>query len=182
MNKELFLFINSFAEKNHLLDLFMIGAAKSIPYIFIVLLFYLWFRDKKHEALYAGYATTLGVLIDEIIRSFYFHPRPFVEHLGTTLIQHKVNNSFPSNHTTFTLSIALMLLTFKTTRILGIVFTFLALLCGIARIYAGVHWPFDIAGSIIVAIISVIITTLLKNKLVIVNEFIISIWNKVFKK
>jgi undecaprenyl-diphosphatase len=74
-----------------------------------------------------------------------------MENLGTTLLAHKPENSFPSDHTTFTLSIALMLITFKSTRILGIILSFLALWCGIARVYSGVHWPFDIVGSIVTA-------------------------------
>ena len=182
MNEKIFLFINSYAGKNHFLDLFMITAAKSIPYIFIGLLFYLWFSNRKNEALFAGYATTLGVTIDAVIGLIYFHPRPFMEHLGTMLIHHKPETSFPSDHTTFTLSIALMLLTFKTTRVLGIVFTFLALLCGIARIYAGVHWPFDILGSIIVSITAVIIIRLSKGQLQKLNDIIINIWEYLIKR
>ncbi len=181
MNKEIFLFINSFAGKNHILDLIMISAAKSIPYIFILALFYLWFSKRKNETLFAGYASILGIIINDIIRHIYFHPRPFMEHLGTMLIQHKASSSFPSNHTTFTMSIALMLLTFKSTRILGIVLTILALWCGIARIYVGVHWPFDILGSITVSIIAVIIIVLLKNPLQKLNNFIINIWNKILR-
>ena len=181
MNKEIFLFINSFAGKNHILDLTMIAAAKAMPYIFILILFYLWFTNRKNEALFAGYATTLGIIINGIIGLVYFHPRPFMEHLGTMLIHHKPGNSFPSDHTTFTLSIALMLLTFKTTRILGIIFTFLALWCGIARIYVGVHWPFDILGSTVVSIIAVIIIILFKNPLQKLNNFIINIWNKLLR-
>ena len=181
MNKEIFLFINSFAGKNHILDLIMIAAAKAMPYIFILALFYLWFSKRKNEALFAGYATTLGIVINGIIGLVYFHPRPFMEHLGTLLIHHKASSSFPSNHTTFTMSIALMLLTFKSTRILGIVLTILALWCGIARIYVGVHWPFDILGSITVSIIAVIIIVLLKNPLQKLNNFIINIWNKILR-
>ncbi len=181
MNKEIFLLINSFAGKYHVLDLIMIAAAKTMPYIFIILLFYLWFSDRKNEALFAGYATTLGIVINGIIGLVYFHPRPFMEHLGTMLIHHKPGNSFPSDHTTFTMSIALTLLTFKSTRILGILLTFLALWCGIARIYVGVHWPFDILGSIIVSIIAVIIIVLLKKSLQKLNNFIINIWNKILR-
>ena len=180
-NQNIFLEINNFAGKSHLLDLIMKTAAEYLPYIFIGLLFYLWFSDRKNEALYAGYATTLGVLINQIIGLFYFHPRPFMDHLGTTLLSHKIENSFPSDHTTFTLSIALMLIIFKTTRAVGIVTTFLALWCGIARIYAGIHYPFDILGSIVVSIIAVMIITMLKSRLITINKFIISVWYKIFK-
>ncbi len=179
LNQKLFLYINSFAEKNHFMDLTMIIIAQITPYLFIFLLFYLWFSKRKNEALYAGYATTLGVFINQIIGLFYFHPRPFMDHLGTTLLSHKADSSFPSDHTTFTLSIAFMLLTFKPTRIIGIITTFLALWCGIARVYIGVHYPFDILGSVVVSILAVIVIMIFKNKLIVLNNFVISIWQKI---
>lgn len=181
INQDIFLSLNSYAGKNHILDTVMILAAQMMPYLFIALLFYLWFSKRKKEALYAGYATTLGVGINLLIGLFYFHPRPFMDHLGVTLLSHKAETSFPSDHTTFTLSIALMLLTFKSTRLIGVVATMLALWCGIARVYAGVHYPFDIAGSIVVAFVAVLVISVFKSRLVTLNKLIISIWDKIFK-
>ncbi len=179
LNQDIFLSINSFALKSHLLDSAMMAAAQDMPFLFIGLLFYLWFKNKKAEALYAGYATTLGVGINLVVGLFYFHNRPFMDHLGVTLLAHKAENSFPSDHTTFTVSIALMLLYFKSTRTIGVISTFLALWCGIARVYSGVHYPFDILGSIIVSIIAVVIIAILKNRLTTVNKHIISTWYKI---
>ncbi len=179
LNQKLFLYINSFAGKNHLVDLIMIIIAQITPYLFILLLFYFWFSKNKNEALYAGYAAIIGVLINKIIGLFYFHPRPFMNHLGTTLLSHKADSSFPSNHTTFTLSIAFMLLTFKSTRVIGVITTFFALWCGFARVYIGVHYPFDIFGSIIVSVLTIIIVMIFKNKLAILNKLIINIWHKI---
>lgn len=181
LNKNIFLMLNSYAGNHHTLDLLMIIVADYMPYIFIMLLIYLWFNNKRDEALYAGYATTLGVVTNQLIGMFFYHNRPFIDGLGLNLLAHKVENSFPSDHTTFTLSIAFMLLTFKQTRILGVVTTILALWCGLARVYAGAHYPFDIVGSIMVAVISVIVINVLNVKFKIVNELIISIWNKIFK-
>ena len=181
MNKEIFLFINSFAGKNHFFDLFMIASAKITPYLFILMLIYLWFSNRKNESLFAGYSAILGVIISKSIGLIYFHPRPFMDKIGTLLIHHKADSSFPSDHTTFTMSIALMLLYFKSTRILGIVLTLLALLCGIARIYVGVHYPFDILGGILVGVIASLIIYLLMPQLQKLNDIIIGIWNKLWK-
>jgi len=181
LNEELFLEINQFAGVDKGLDSVMISVAEYTPYLFILILFYLWFTNRKNEALYAGYATTLGIIINQAIGVFYFHPRPFMQNLGTTLLAHKPDSSFPSDHTTFTLSIALMLVSFKSTRILGVVLAILALWCGGARVYLGVHWPFDIAGSIVVSLFAVIIIGLSKNNLAGLNSLIIATWHKVFK-
>ena len=179
INQELFLTINNYATTNHDIDFIMISFAKYIPYIFIGLLFYLWFSNKQNEALYAGYTTTLGVTINSMIGLFYFHPRPFMDNLGVALLSHKAENSFPSDHTTFVVSIAFMLLTFKQTRTIGVVASILALWCGVARIYCGVHYPFDILGSIVVSIVAVTIIKLLSSKLNCLNIFIISLYNKI---
>ncbi len=178
LNQKLFLYINSFAGKNHLVDLIMIIIAQITPYLFIFLLFYLWFSKRKNEALYAGYGAIIGILINKIISLFYFHPRPFMNHLGTTLLFHKADSSFPSNHTTFTLSIAFILLTFKSTRFIGVIATFFALWCGFSRVYIGVHYPFDIFGSIVVSILTVVFVMIFKNQLTILNKLIIDIWHK----
>ena len=181
INQELFLTINNYATTNHDIDFIMISFAKYIPYIFIGLLFYLWFSNKQNEALYAGYTTTLGVTINSMIGLFYFHPRPFMDNLGVALLSHKAENSFPSDHTTFVVSIAFMLLTFKQTRIIGVVASILALWCGVARVYCCVHYPFDIAGSIVVSIVAVTIIKLLSSKLSGLNIFIISLYNKILE-
>ncbi len=181
LNQTLFLDLNTYAGHNSILDAVMTAAAEGMPYLFIALLFYLWFTHRRDEALCAGYTTTLGVLLDQIIGLFVHHNRPFMDHLGTTLLTHKPENSFPSDHTTFTLSIALMLLTFRSTRLLGISTTLLALWCGAARVYGGVHYPFDILGSIIVALVAAGIITVLRTKLAGVNYWIIGVWNAIFK-
>jgi len=182
LNQQLFIYINSYIGENHTVDFFLVFTAKYLPYIFIVLLFYLWFNNKKNEALYAGYATTLAVGINLFIGLFYFHNRPFMDNIGLCLLSHKPENSFPSDHTTFVISIALMLITFKSTRALGIVASIFALLCGLARVYCGVHYPFDIFGSFIVAIISVTIVYISRTKLTILNNYIIAVWEKIFAR
>ena len=181
LNQNIFISINSNVGQNHTVDFFMTIIAQYLPYVFIVILFYLWFNNKKNEALYSGYVATLGVSINLIIGLFYFHPRPFMDGLGLNLLSHKIENSFPSDHTTFIVSIAIMLITFKSTRVLGIISIILALWCGVARVYCGVHYPFDIIGSIVVSIIAVIIITILKDRLSRLNNLIISIWYKIFR-
>jgi len=178
-NQNVFLLINSFTGQSHILDFIMLCIAKYIPYIFIGLLFYLWFSKKQNEALYAGYATTLGIILNFIIGVFYYHNRPFADNIGISLLSHKIENSFPSDHTTFVVSIAFMLLTFKQTRIIGVVASILALWCGVSRVYCGVHYPFDIVGSIYVSIVAVTIIKLLSSKLNGLNIFIISLYNKI---
>jgi len=181
-NQDIFLAINAFTNQSTALDSIMIAVAEYTPYMFIGLLLYLWFTKRRNEALYAGYATTLGVAINQAIGMSYFHPRPFMDHLGVTLVKHQAENSFPSDHTTFVVSIALMLLSFKSTRTLGSIAMLFALWCGIARIYCGVHYPFDIVGSLVVSVLVVTTILALQTKLIVLNHFIITLWEKIFAR
>jgi undecaprenyl-diphosphatase len=182
INQDIFLAINAFANQSNALDSAMILIAESMPYMFIGLLLYLWFSKRRNEALYTGYAATLGVVMNLVIGVFYFHPRPFMDHLGVTLVKHQAENSFPSDHTTFVLSIALALLGFKSTRTLGSIAMLFALWCGIARIYCGVHYPFDIVGSLVVSVLVVTTILALQTKLIVLNHFIITLWEKIFAR
>jgi undecaprenyl-diphosphatase len=179
INKEWFLDINSLAGHNHLLDEIMILSAKTTPFIFALILIYLWFTKRKNESLFAFYAGMLGLFINWLISSVYFHPRPFMVHMGKMLIYYKPETSFPSDHATLTFAIAFMLLMFKSTRIIGIFAFLLSLLCGVARVYVGVHWPFDIIGGFFVGLISAVIIYSLKDKLQKLNDIAIMIWNKI---
>ncbi len=179
LNQTLFLDLNTHAGHNAVIDTVMAAAAEGMPYLFIVLLFVLWFTHRKEEALYAGYTATLGIVLNQIIGLFVHHNRPFMDHLGTTLLTHKAENSFPSDHTTFTLSIALMLLMLRTTRPIGFITVLLALWCGVARVYGGVHYPFDILGSIAVALAATGIIMMLRSRLAGLNGWIVQVWNSV---
>jgi undecaprenyl-diphosphatase len=180
LDKEIFLNINSLAGKNHILDEFMILSAKTIPFIFAFILIYLWFTKRKNEALFAFYASIIGLLVNQIINKIYFRPRPFMVHVGKLLMYHDPEASFPSDHSTLAFSIGIVLIFFKSTRNLGVLSIILALLCGIARIYVGVHWPSDILGGYTIGLISAILILLLRENLKKVNKLLILIWDKIF--
>jgi undecaprenyl-diphosphatase len=134
---------------------------------------------RKTEAIFAFYAVIVGLLINQIIGMFYFHNRSFMDNLGLQLIHHQAENSFPSDHTTFLFAIAFSYLFFKLKK-LAVISLILAFLGGIARVYVGVHYPFDIMGGIFVGFVASFVVFLLKDRLEFVNEIIFKI-EKVLK-
>jgi len=163
-----FNYINHFAGRSFLLDSILKIIAQYLPVMFILVLIGLWLKQGptrpevqggmsmdtgyKDIVVYSGCAVILGLLLNFIISLFYFHPRPFMVHIGRVLILHRFDSSFPSDHTTFMLSIAFMLVYFKTTRTIGLILSLSGFVGGLSRVFCGVHWPGDILGSIAVSL------------------------------
>jgi len=103
-------------------------------------------------------ATSIGLLvglgINQIIGELWSHPRPFMVGIGRTLMAHTPEASFPSDHATFVWSLSLGLIATRYWRIWGWSFVMAGLLVAWARIYLGLHFPFDMAGSFVVSLVA----------------------------
>ena len=166
-NVSTFLFINQYAGKNTVLDAILIGIAEVMPYVFMIIMLYLWFDvniERKRSSFNAGLSVLLGMLTSYVISLFYYHSRPFVDNLGTQLVEHAPDSSFPSDHTTFIFSISIMLLFNKSTRSIGVILCTLSLISGLSRVFVGVHFPLDILSAIFVAVFSSMIVFKLQYK------------------
>jgi undecaprenyl-diphosphatase len=181
LNIALFQLINQYAGINPVFDSIAVFAAEYMPVIVILALIYFWIRkgDSTHDILlYGVYAAITGLIINYLIGLVYFHPRPSMLYLGTQLFQYPTDSSFPSDHTTLMVSIALMLIYFKETRIYGVIILILGLIGGFARVFSGIHFPFDIFGSVIVAIISTLLIFYFKERFNPLNNLIKQIYSK----
>jgi len=182
-NQDLFLAINSYAGHSPLWDALGIALAEGLQYFFIAVEVWLYFFAKrKEEALLAFYTVLLGMGISKLISLIYFHPRPFMDGLGTKLVHHRADSSFPSDHTTFMASIAMALLFLPTTRRLGGWLLLLSVIGGMARVYVGVHYPLDILGGLGVGLISAGIVVALAPRLKPLNTFVYRIEDRIFRK
>ena len=175
LNINLFLLLNSLANKSAWFDSLAVIVAEYLPLVFIAVLVYFWFSNKanyRNNALYAGYAAILGLAMNLLITLIYFHPRPFMDNLGRVLINHVPETSFPSDHTTLMLSISITLMLLPNTRKLAIPLTLSGIVGGLARVLCGIHYPFDILGSLIVAMVAGLIVVSLKSRLAGINRYV----------
>jgi undecaprenyl-diphosphatase len=78
--------------------------------------------------------------------------------LGHTLIPHVADSSFPSDHLTLWWAVAFSFLLQRGHRSIGIGLALLGVPIAWARIYLGVHFPFDMFGAISVALLSAWLT------------------------
>ena len=134
-----------------MLDALGIFFAKYLPYLlvlgFIISLFFKKGLERRiMMILEALLAIVLGYgLISNAFRFLYEHPRPFVALNFTPLTPADISNSFPSSHATFFFALAPLI--FSLNRRLGTWYGVLVALNGIARVFVGVHWPFDALGG-----------------------------------
>ena len=114
MNMELFRIINNLANKNTILDKIMIFFSKDVPYIFmavIAIVFILGITKKNFDyrkvAVNTFVITVINLVLSFIIGGIYYVDRPFVNNEVNLLFTHTKDASFPSDHATGTMSIAL---------------------------------------------------------------------------
>lgn len=113
----------------------------------------------KLAALSAAFSAALALLVNPALGSFWFHPRPFVDHPRATvlLVGHGGDNSFPSDHASVAFAVAFAVLMFH--RRLGLLLLIAAVGVGVDRILVGVHYPVDVGASVLVGLGSAVIVT-----------------------
>lgn len=166
----LFRWLNSWVGVNAFLDWNILFRAEYLLYVMIAVVFLFYAFDKNQARVKWAiiHAFTAGILsrfiFTEIIRFFYFRPRPFMALEGVhQLIFHESSGSFPSGHAAFSFAVAASTAYYypKT----SILFFLGALAMGAGRVSAGVHWPSDILAGATVGILSAWLTNFIIKKL-----------------
>lgn len=155
LNDRLFLALNASDQSNAVVVPVAEIAASWLIYVAVPLMLWLWVRGSRSQrsgliATSAGVFAGLG--INQLLGLLWYEPRPFMIDLGHTLVDHASDNSFPSDHATVLCSLGLGLLATRTSRAWGASIWLLGLFVAWARIYVGLHFPLDMAGSFLVAI------------------------------
>lgn len=158
MNKLIFENLYSFGQNYPGLDGAIVFLADKLGYLLILGLIYFLFThgDKKRgvrEIALMILVSGSAWLIAHAVKAAYPLDRPFVAIEGLRpLFPHEADGSLPSGHATFYSALAMAMYFYN--RRLAIILAIGALLIGISRIAAGVHWPTDIfAGFILGSVV-----------------------------
>ena len=166
-NSLFFNLIHGFSGRNFIMDSAGVFTAQYLPYIIGIAFFFLVFSQKglRGKIFFLIEATLAVILsrgiITEIIRFFYYSPRPFDALHFQPLIPES-GNSLPSGHMAFFFALATVIYFYN--KRWSIWYFALSALIGLARIFVGVHWPLDIIAGAIVGILSAISVHLLLSK------------------
>lgn len=163
LNNKIFYFFYNFAHQSVFSDKLIIFFADSLPYlvvIFIFLFFYYRiliankflksFLKNGKELFFVFFAGSLAWLIAQILKVSIQAPRPFLALSDVRALFPEIGYAFPSQHTVFFTAIAMMMVFFHKKIGYGLLFS--AILIGLARIIAGVHFPVDILGGFVLGV------------------------------
>ncbi len=162
MNDTIFLFLNNLSNQSAFMDSLIVFFSFYLPYIVIaaagifIFMHHEVFKsgnpilaifEKKKEISRAFLTGVLAWLVAKFLKLLFAIARPVnaLDNINPLLV--KTDYSFPSGHATFFMALAFSIYFFH--KRAGYVFMLLAVLIGLARIMAGVHFPVDILGGFI---------------------------------
>jgi undecaprenyl-diphosphatase len=150
LNKHLFLLLNApvhpYPTTVAVAELAASGVIILVPFLLAGL--WIWGDPTRRARLVAtAIAAAVALGANQVLGLLWFEPRPFMIGLGRTLMTHPPENSFPSDHTTFMLTVGLGLIATRAAPAWGKIVIILGLLVAWARIYLGLHFPVDMVAS-----------------------------------
>ena len=162
-DETLFLWINNFVGTLPVLDAAARLATSDYlaPAVLALTLIVLWFGEFSADVrlrqqvgvIVALSSMGLSGLVVFIANIFYFRPRPFADLDVNLLFYEPTDSSFPANSAATAFGIAFGI--WGVNRKLGWFTISVAGMYGLARVYAGVHYPLDIfAGAAIAAVVT----------------------------
>jgi len=168
INNQIFFFFYNLAHQSAFFDKLVVFIADTFPYIVILLaglflIFYLpaqaGFKisvsknilkdliNKWREFSLVFFSVVLATLTALVLKHSIHTLRPFLSLPNVHALFSETGYAFPSGHATAFSALAFSI--FFINKKVGYAFMFFALLIGLARITAGVHFPVDILGGFI---------------------------------
>lgn len=167
LNEKLFYFLNSFAGRSAFLDSVIVFIGNDLPFILIgfTLVYFIFIKRSARRLALLSFTTLFAALITEVLKWAVFrHPRPFAALTDVVqLIQISAFDSFPSQHATIFAALATGMFIYD--RSVGVWYIVLAVLIGIARIMAGIHYPLDILTGFLIGFLVTYLSYRLLRKL-----------------
>ncbi|GIP37115.1 undecaprenyl-diphosphatase [Paenibacillus sp. J31TS4] len=155
MDTFLFQWMNGWAAAHPVFHPIIRFLAEDAQYLFLLgLLVYGLSRSeaKRRMVVSALLSACVALGFSGLLGTLFYRDRPFVTHTVFQLIPHAANASFPSDHATGAFVVATAIFLFRKKD--GMLWLTLAALLALSRVWAGVHYPSDIAAGAALGIVS----------------------------
>ncbi|EWH21823.1 undecaprenyl-diphosphatase [Bacillus haynesii] len=156
LNIDVFRFINDLGKEYSMLNPVVYFMAEYMIYFLALGLVVYWLtRTTKNRlmVIYAVIAFGIAEVLGKIAGSLYSNYQPFAVLANVNkLLEHEIDNSFPSDHTILFFSIGFLIFLFH--KKTGWLWLVLAFTVGISRIWSGVHYPLDVAAGALLGVLS----------------------------
>ncbi|MGG3522546.1 undecaprenyl-diphosphatase [Bacillus pseudomycoides] len=173
-NIDAFRWINDLGKQNPSLNPMMVFVAEYMLYALILGVLIYWFtRNNKNRMMIiqGGLAFIVAEIIGKIVGQFYSHHQPFAVLSNVNqLVEHEIDNSFPSDHTILFFSICVSIWLVRKKE--GWLWLMLAFCVAISRIWVGVHYPIDVVTGALVGIISALFVYWIAPKLFFIKRLL----------
>jgi undecaprenyl-diphosphatase len=164
LDRSVFHGINSIAGRNPVLDwVIRVGADDHIiPVVLALLVLATLLFARKHSGRQIAFmaiicalcATLVSMVILFGLNNLFFRPRPFTTQAVHLLFYHNTDSAFPSNAATLGFAFSFGVFVYR--RKLGAVMLALATFVCLARMAAGIHYPLDVIGGMLLGLGSVL--------------------------
>ncbi len=166
MNQSIFLFLYGFAHQAPTADGLIVFFAAYLGYVILLVLgaHVLFAQDMKAQgkiALTAFIAAGLSWVIAGFLKVVLSTPRPALLLSHVVPLFSESSGALPSNHAAFFGGLAFSLVFSKMKHSYWYVLA--AVLVGIARVAAGVHWPIDIVNGFLIGFVCAFAVNAIKN-------------------
>jgi undecaprenyl-diphosphatase len=174
LNIDVFRSINDLSTQYSPLNPVVIFLAEYMLYVLCLTIAVFWFtRNTSHRlmVIHSLIAFAFAEILGKAAGLLYSHHQPFaVLPLVNQLVEHEVDNSFPSDHTILFFSICFSF--FLVRKKEWWVWLVLPFCVAISRIWVGVHYPVDVIVGAIFGILSAFAGAWLMTKLLIINKML----------
>lgn len=165
--------------------LFYVQLAEALYFVLVVLLCAFARHERlaplRRAAAAAGLSAGLGLLVGKIITEFYDRARPFVTHPHAIHLfaRHGADASFPSDHATASMAIAVALLLRRRYRWGALTLVF-AVILDFGRVAVGFHYPTDVLGGAAIGGLAALVLWAppLRTRIDAVVDFLGGLWDR----
>ncbi|WP_369900047.1 undecaprenyl-diphosphatase [Bacillus manliponensis] len=158
-NIDVFRAINDLGKQYPSLKPMIIFVAEYTVYFLALLMLFYWFTGLKKNrmmAIHSIFAFIVAEVIGKTVGLFHSNHQPFAVLSDVNqLVQHEIDNSFPSDHTILFFSICTSIWLVRKKE--GWIWMILACCVATSRILVGVHYPFDVAVGALIGILSAVL-------------------------